>query len=356
MKNASRMAGDEPFRPTRRIHGEARAAFTLVELLAVVGILALLMALLTPAVFRARASAVNAKVKAEIDMLHMALMNYKSEYGSFPPTDMNGLWMWAATPPRVNPNHVAYKHLVRIYPRMAERTQDAPNGESPFKYMAQMSPAQALVFWLRGFYPNQEYPLTNGSWPPQGTRKRLFDFEEGRLYAASSYRTQNGVVRQRFTPREPTNTFFENEYPVYFTAHPDSGLPYVYLDSRCYGSQPDLVYHATSRTGGNTSARPYLTSTRPTNATYAQYHVAPETFQLIASGPDASYGPDEAGGTAVPVSFPKDTTLPQGNPLNGVVTRIPAVTEKTNAPNHDDNITDFASGPLADAAATLNAR
>jgi len=334
--------------------------FTLVELLAVVGILALLMALLTPAVFRARASAVNAKVKSEIDMLHMSLMNYKSEYGSFPPADMRGLWNWSANPPQVNKSHPAYKHLVRIFPRMAERAADGPTGgpESPFKYMAQMSPAQALVFWLRGFYPNQEYPLTNGSWPPQGTRKRLFDFEEGRLYAASSYHTPTGTVRQTFALRDPSNSFFEYEYPVYFTSHPDSGLPYVYFDSRCYGTQPDMVYHATSRSGGSTTARPYLTSTRPANATYSQYHVAPETFQLIASGPDGSFGRDETTGTQIPVAFPKDTLLPQGNIFapQGASIRIPGVTEKTNAPNHDDNITDFAGGPLADAAETLAAR
>ena len=55
-----------------------RSGFTLVELLAVIMIIALLAALVTPAVMRARNTARNAAIKAEIDLLHMAIMNYKN--------------------------------------------------------------------------------------------------------------------------------------------------------------------------------------------------------------------------------------------------------------------------------------
>jgi len=63
--------------------------FTLVELLVVIGIIAVLAALIVPAVFQARVTARNAAIKAEIDMLHMAIMNYKNEFGSFPPGESN---------------------------------------------------------------------------------------------------------------------------------------------------------------------------------------------------------------------------------------------------------------------------
>jgi hypothetical protein len=219
-----------------------------------------------------------------------------------------------------------------------------------------MSPAQTLVFWLRGFYPNQEYPLTNRTWPPSGTRKKLFDFNETQLFAATAYLTPNGPVRQTFAPRGQTNDLFENEYPVYFTSHINSGLPYVYFDSRCYGNETleDVRFLAASRSGVATTARPYWSSTRPANAIYSQYHMSPDSFQLIASGPDGSYGPDESGGSWRLVSFPKQGVIPAGtfyNTSNAGVP-IPAATDVSAAPNHGDNLTNFASGPLGDCAET----
>ena len=65
--------------------GRARGGFTLVELLVVIIIIAILAAIAVPAVMRATATAQNARIKTEIDMLHMAIQQYKNEYGSYPP-------------------------------------------------------------------------------------------------------------------------------------------------------------------------------------------------------------------------------------------------------------------------------
>ena len=55
---------------------QPRPAFTLVELLVVIAIIGMITAIAVPTIFSAIGSARNAKTKAEVDMLHMALMNY----------------------------------------------------------------------------------------------------------------------------------------------------------------------------------------------------------------------------------------------------------------------------------------
>ena len=161
-----------------------RSAFTLVELLVVIGILAVLAALITPAIFQARVSARNAAIKAEIDMLHMAIMNYKNEYGSFPPCASGT----SASDP-------AARHIRRLFPR------------TPATYAPAISttPGNALVGWLGGYSSNPVDPLG-------GIRKKLFDFDQSRVTAGNQY-------------------------------HPSgkAGSPYVYVDAANYGGSSQSV-------------------------------------------------------------------------------------------------------------------
>jgi len=323
-----------------------------VELLVVIGIIGMITAIAVPTIFGAIASARNAKTKAEIDMLHMALMTYKNEYGSVPPANMGptdpanpnttGLWLANANPPKVNTAHPVYKHLARVFPRLGENLWDNQNfpGDSPFKNMAQMSPAQALVFWLQGFYDNPEQPLTNGYSP--GNRKKLFDFNQARLYAASSY--DFAGTPQSFSA--PTGATL---FPVYFTGHPTCGLPYVYFDSRCYSTNPDYdINYAATNTDGTTSiASPYINSLPPVNGTWGQQHMAPDTFQIIAAGKDGLYGAASKNQAA----FPKATSysLTWGNtPYNYWST-----TDAIGGLGHKDNLTNFADRPLGNAVESL---
>jgi prepilin-type N-terminal cleavage/methylation domain-containing protein len=315
----------------------ARRGLTLTELLVVVAIIATLIALLTPTILGARQSAFNAKVKAELDMLHTALMNYKNEYGSFPPADMRGLWNGS----EVSTTHAVYRHLVRVFPRIDELAT-GPN--SPYLQLSKLSPAQALVFWLRGFYPNQAYPLTNNGDP--GKRKKFYDFDESRLYAADEYAptTRPQTFSKRSDPQVQT---FGRDFPVYFTAHTMSGLPYVYLDSRCYATDnSDIGYRAQSMMSKEEStASPYFTSDPPSNPLWSQRHMVPDTFQVIASGPDGSYG-------TAPAAFPLAIGFAAGN----AQFNFPAAADAVNAKGHADNLTNFASGPLLKATDELKAR
>jgi prepilin-type N-terminal cleavage/methylation domain-containing protein len=345
-----------------------RGGFTLVELLAVIMIIALLAALVTPAVMRSLSSAKAAAVKTEIDLLHMALMNYKNEYGAFPPADMRGLWGGSS----VNKGHAAYKHLLRNFPRINEPDSGVA---SPYRYMAQMSPAQALVFWLQGYYDNPQYPLTNDlpldpsnprSGDNNGSRKKLFDFDDKRLYAASRYFQAISNAQwgnpQRFTPRNKASGF-DKDYPVYFPNQGNAGVPYVYFPHTTYNAgplgpvtvaissfganPPVFYYHAVSTVGETTYISPYFNSSVPSSPSRAQLQQNPDTFQLIAGGADGIYA---AAGTVV-AAFPDKIEPPSPLSFNGqAISPLPSVSQ---AAGNEDNITNFANGRLKDAAEKL---
>ena len=246
-----------------------RAAFTLVELLVVIIIIAILAALAVPAVMQATVRAQNARIKTEIDMLHQAIMQYKNEYGSFPPAvDFDA----AGNPGRVN------KHIQRIFPRV------------PAAFLlnnlvaGQMAPVNALVGWLRGYSDDPTNPMGivsgsgGGQSLPGVTKKKLFDFDEARVTALAA-------GAQFAPPNKP-------------------GSPYIYIDSANYANLPYLA--ASLGVAGAHFDPPKPLPTPPAGAPTAWYSTNvnfpsattqkfanADTFQIICAGRDEKFGTDD---------------------------------------------------------------
>jgi len=148
----------------------ARHGFTLVELLVVILIIGMLAGLVTPAVMRALTKSRNAAIKAEIDMLHMAIMNYKNEYGSFPPA-LSGVTTVSQPAPQ---------HLRRIFPRCANPTNTGADAQ--FAAWGPLTPQNSLVAWLSGYTSDPTHPITGA-----GGRQKLYDFDRSRILPNGTY-------------------------------------------------------------------------------------------------------------------------------------------------------------------------
>ena len=220
--------------------------FTLTELLVVIGIMAVLAALVTPAVLRARSSARNAAIKAEIDMLHMAIMNYKNEYGSFPPCNDTGI---------PNVNGPAGKHLRRLFPR-------CPDVATQFPAMTAMgvvpiNPSNAIYIWLSGFTSDPISP-----WLPFTARKRLYDFDQSRLL---------------------NNAYFPSGRP---------NSAYVYIDNTAYLAA-GVIPTFTTGIGTFFGQRLPLPAAPTLFNNVTQPAFNPDSFQILSAGADQIFGNDD---------------------------------------------------------------
>ncbi len=180
--------------PIRRRPGEGRGprGFTLVELLAVILILAVLIALLLPALNRSVWMAKNAAVGSEINQLAQALASFKARYGDYPPSRIylveNGDYSVvnsqngsiALGPGDITIAQLAQRSLAamrKFFPRVVLSTSGAVfpgptynrwydfngNGGTGPDGPYILQGHECLVFFLGGITQSDSYPITANS-------------------------------------------------------------------------------------------------------------------------------------------------------------------------------------------------
>lgn len=365
--------------PHRQKSIRARQAFTLIEILVAVTIIALLMGLLTPAVMNAVRTANTGALRVETTSLAQAIESYNLKYGEYPPDFSN----W----------NVVERHYRKLFPRIAESEISLLrhylfNGTTTFD-PTRIDRAEALVFALGGYGSDPVRPLTNGGpfelvgtdaadsshyqYNPQ-RENPVYDFDAARLTLSSIDGSSALSTTNRYVSTDETNfgaSGTADLIPSYRIN--DQQTSYVYFDSKTYRYNTAFGFngYATTNNGG---VRPYVANEPiPRPASAGNFSSAEEallswkfvnagTFQLVCAGLDDQFGvvPNDPAATSSPlyfiyptgqvISLADATTVSQPGEL---LNNYPSATGyqdssiwSTSVNAQLDNVTNFASTTL----------
>lgn len=253
-----------------------RQGFTLVELMVVIIIIALLMALISTAVVSARTRVRNSIIVTNLSQCDMALIQYKNEYGEFPPDLLDETEVM---------RHCRKRWARWVYDKdqfleALPVKEDSTNG-----YVPDGNPATAFLFWMRGPYKKKfDVPAVYVAtpvphWEAQSGGTLLLE-----------HQTQNGWCSDPSNPMKISNTgrkFWEADYE----------FPVVYFrkdyDGKVFGN-----------------LGPYRDAD-------GEYYV-PEGYQLIHTGLDERYS-DKPGSLTIGIDFLEEDADNMTNFSKGLV-------------------------------------
>ena len=263
--------------------GRTRSAFTLVELLVVIGILAILMSLVTAGVIKYLERIPYTQTVNDIRQLAVGIEGFKTKYLVYPPSSIylsNNLSDFAA-----NGQQASLAYLNAIWPRLnwaAGIDWSGGQGGIPAGGIV-LQGDQCLVFFLNGpGGKNGNGWSTNPTNPTQVGGPRVGPFFEF------------GPVLNRVFPRSGQPAAFPSFFDPYTNVDTQKGQPYAFFCSgRSAGGYAPLVVGLTSdcQTLG---LSPYV---QPNGRFYNS-----NQFQIISAGKNLLFGPGGAWPPGNPAS------------------------------------------------------
>jgi type II secretory pathway pseudopilin PulG len=269
--------------------GEAcrSTAFTLVELLAVLGIIAILVALLIPALTAVRKMAKETQQKAQITTIELAIVAFKNDYGDYPPS----------------------------------HGYDSSGGID-YYYCGAQTLAEALVGWdLMGFHPNSAWRAdgkdkdggSDAYDPPtpneENLKKRKGPYLElatanvfrlGDLFTdTSSFKPYNFVICDVFGVKAVTigkKTVKAGAPILYYKANTSSKtidpLSEPYPERRIYNYMDNIYFVRDVKEGVNplVSSSFFYEYIQDSKVTTVKWPSRPDSYILISAGADGLYG------------------------------------------------------------------
>ena len=259
----------------RRPHSTPRSAFTLIELMVVITIIALLMALVLPAIQKVRIGARRAQTGADISQLSAAAASFKQEFKFYPPSELIVVnpttGALTAMPFRIPTNYpsgpavtlvqaqeqASFDIYRKMYPRWSGGAAGTPTGF--VNGGTNLSGIQCLFYFTTG--PGNTGWAIDAPIPPSpaANAKKGPYFEYGGQPLATPYMYNDAF-----------------------------GIPYAYFASGLGGKYPD----PTTYPGVTQFAviNPFLSANKYVNS---------DSVQIISAGADKTFGP---GGNWAPGS------------------------------------------------------
>lgn len=280
-------------------------AFTLVELLVVITIIAILSALILTAAGAARRAAFRARIKAEMTEISTGFEEYKNKITAYPPncqTDYGPDHGPLATPTKTQIYTDLKKHLNQAFPLHREPDdlilRLAGLVGSGQELAGGMRAGEALVFWLGGFSADPKYPISGEGGPsflndgtatdPIENRNWIFPADVTRLGPRKSdgyFDDSDGrfVVYTVTIPGQNNNQPQQRRINFWQYFPRGSEQPYLYLDTSRY--TPDVLDPPAS---GGLDVHALKRVINTNEVVFA----TPDKYQILHSGIDGEWGDD----------------------------------------------------------------